>query len=214
MWSVIGYSLLSVLAVIVLLLVLPAFVRVQYREELAVRVFVFGVPVYRYSPQAKKPKAKKKTDKPSKSKEKPSFFRDLSKKLKTDGVGAVVSEVRNLASIVHGAARRVCRAVTVDRLRLALVVASEDAAATAQNTGRVCAILYPSLTTIQSVVRIRHREVTVTPDYLAEKGSVTADVTLHAVPIRLLWAALCTFTAYTRLKDKTVINTREELENG
>ena len=189
MWSVIGYSLLSVLAVILLLLLLPVFVRMQYREELAVRVFVWGIPVYRYSSKKPKPKAKKKADKPSKTKEKSSFLEDLSKKLKTDGVGAVVSETKNWANVALGASRRLCRAVTVDRLQLSLVVASEDAAATAQNTGRVCAVLYPSLTAIQSVVRIRHRAVTVTPDYLSETGSVTADITAHAMPIRLLWAA-------------------------
>ncbi len=218
MWSVIGYILLSLLGLLLFLLIVPVFARLQYREELTVRVRVFGIPAYRYSSAKKSAELKRKADKPADKpkKEKNPLLDDLAKRLKTESVGAAVEELRALARIVGGAARRVFKAVTVDGLQLRLVIASEDASATAQNVGRVCAVLYPSLTAIQSVIRIRRREVTVTPDYLAEQGSVTADVLLHVVPIRLVWAALCALVSYMILQSRksALVKTREELENG
>lgn len=216
-WSVIGIVLLSLLGLLVLLLISPIFVRIRYNEELTVCVWVLGIPVYRYSSgKPKREKPKKKADKPKKKtkEEKPSFFADLSKRLKTDGVGAVVAEIKELAGLVIGAARRVAHAVTVDRLQMDLIVASDDAAATAINSGRVCAVLYPSLTAIQSVICIRHRAVTVTPDYLAEKGRAQVDVLLHGFSIRLVWAAVRTLISYIALQSRKSTNTKEESENG
>lgn len=216
MWSVVGYILLSLLGLLLLLLIVPVFVRFQYCQELTARVRVFGIPAYRYSSAKKPAEPKRKVDKPADKpkKEKNPILDDLARRLKTDGVGAVVEELRALARIVGGAARRLFKAVTVDKLQLQLVIASEDASATAQNTGRVCAVLYPSLTAIQSVMRIRHRAVTVSPDYLGEQGSVTADVLLHVVPIRLVWAALCALVSYVILQSRKSTKTREELEDG
>lgn len=216
MWSVIGYILLALLGLLLLILLMPLYVRLRYREELVVCVHVLGIPVYRYS-SAKPPKQQEqKTDKPVKKKttEKPTMLNDLSVKLKTEGVRAVVDEIASLARIVSGAARRVFRAVTVDRLQMELVIASADAAATAQDTGKVCAVLYPALTTVQSVIRIRKRAVTVVPDYLGEKGRVTADVLIHAVPIRLVWAALCALIAYMAFQSRKSTNTGEDAKNG
>lgn len=219
-WGVIGIVLLSLLGLLVLILLSPVFARIRYDEELTVCLWVLGIPVYRYSSaKPKREKPKRKADKPKKKKEKteekkPSFFADLAKRLKTDGVGAVVAEVKEIAREVVGALRRVARCVVVDRLELQLVIASDDAAATAINSGRMCAVLYPSLTAIQSVVRIRHRAVTVVPDYLAEKGRVRADIVLHGFSIRLVWAAVRTLMSYIALQSRKSTKTKEESENG
>lgn len=217
MWSVIGYILLSLLCLLVLLLILPVYARVRYREELTVTVRVFGLPVYRYnSAKAPKEKPKKRADKlgAKSEKKKNTLLGDLSTRLKSDGVRAVLDEARALSRFVGGAFRRVARTVVVDRLQLQLVIASEDAAATAQNTGKVCAVLYPSLTAIQAVIRIRKRAVTVTPDYLGEKSRAEADVLVHALPVRLLVTALWALFAYGALQSHKSAKTKEELENG
>lgn len=222
MWGIIGYSLLGLLGLLILLLILPVFVRIRYREELTVCVRVFGIPVYRYSsseeksdkPKKPKKQKKKERDKPKKTKEKGGFFSDLAKDLRAEGVSAVLGTVKALASLAVGALKRVLRAITVDRLQLQLLIASEDAAATAINTGRVCAVLYPSLSAIQCALRIRHRAVTVVPDYLAETGRVTADVRLHVIPIRALWAALWTVLKLGTVLDDKTKKAKEEHEDG
>lgn len=221
MWGIIGYSLLGLLGLLILLLILPVFVRVRYQDELTVCVRVLGIPVYRYSSSEEKPdkpeklkKKKKAKDKPKKEKEKHGFFADLAKDLKNEGAAAVIRTVKAVVKLATGALKRVLKAVTVDRLQLQLFIASEDAAATAINTGRVCAVLYPALSALQCGMRMRHRAVMVTPDYLAEKGRVIADVRLHVIPIRALWAALWTVLKLGTVMDTMTKKTKEEHEDG
>lgn len=212
MWSIIGYCLLGVLGLAVAALLLPTVIRLDYREVLTVRVWVLGIPVYRFSSQSTKPRTAK-ADKPAKAKP-DSWLSKLSAKLKTDGVRAVVEEVQSLARWATGTAREFFSAVTVDRLSLQLVVASRDAATTAQNTGRVCAVLYPALTTLQYAVRIRKRAVTVTPDYLATEGRVTARVIAHACAARLLWVVLHAASSYDARRSYMAKRAEEEQKDG
>ncbi len=216
MWSIIGYCLLGLLGLAVAALLLPTVIRLDYREVLTVRVWVLGIPVYRFSSKSTKSFTKPRTvkaDKPAKTTPN-SWLSELTEKLKTDGVHAVVDEVRWLSHWASGTARQICSAVTLDRLLLQLVVASRDAATTAQDTGRVCAVLYPALTTLQYVVRIRKRAVTVTPDYLATKGRVTVRVVAHACAARLLWVVLHAASSYDARRSHTVKKAEEAQEYG
>lgn len=206
--AVIGYVLLSVVTVVLLLPLLPVVARLTYDDELTVRVSVLGIVAFRFSSvPAADPHPKK--DKPSADSQKPTLLTDLSRSLKEDGVQTVVSHVQTLSRIVAGALRRVLAAVTVDKLILRLYIASEDASATAQNVGRVCAVLYPALTTVQAFLRIRHREVTVTPDYLADSGRVQGTMTVHGIPYRVLFAVLIALPAYFKWR-KTLQQPKEE----
>ncbi len=214
MAQIVGYVLLGVLALIVLVPAFPVFVRLTFKEELAVTVYVLGIPVFRFSSANSKPKEEK--PRPEKAKppaqDKPENPNNplprLAQQLKTDGVGTVLHTVGELARIAGGAFRRVLRAITVDKLALHLTVAGKDAADTAQTTGKICAVLYPGLSVLQYALRIRNREVTVTPDFLAEKGTARADATAHVVPYRLVWAALWAFLAYRRWNKQLVKTTK------
>ncbi len=203
---IVAYILLGLLGVLAVALLLPISARLEYETELTVCVRVCGVLVYRFYSSNPRPQ---KADKPPTASE--DKLHRLSERLKTDGVGTVLAELSALADTAKRFTRYVLRAVTVDRLALQLIIASEDASSTAQNTGRVCALLYPALTTLQAVLRIRRRAVTVVPDYLAQQGRVRADVRAHVIPVRLLPAALCAVRAYISRQRK---NTKEDLSDG
>ncbi len=198
MWAVIGYVLLGLLALLLLLLIVPVYARFTFDGEAHLCVRVWGVPVYRFPPKKvkkEKPVAAK-SDKPKQA-DKPSFLRQLAEQLKTDGVGTTLRFFEQLAALAGGTAYRVLRAVTVDRLRLQLTVTGEDAAVAAQNTGKVCAVLYPAVTAVQqTLLRMRKREVTVTPDFLGDTNRVTADVTARVMPLRILVILLCALVRY------------------
>ncbi len=211
MLAILGYVLLGILALVILVLVIPVGVRVVYEDTLRVTVLVFGLPLVSVTP-TERPEKSQAVDKPTEKKAGP--LAELSRSLKKDGVGETVRLVRELARIAGTALRRVLAAITIDRLRLQLTVASVDASATAQLHGRVCAVLFPALTTVQAVLRIRHREVTVTPDFLAQNGSVRAFVTAHAMPCRLLWAAFIAWLAYRKLQKNPSVKPKEEQNNG
>lgn len=214
--AVIGYVLLGLLALVLLLPLFPVFVRVTFEEDLWVRVYLLGLPIVRFSPKTDEtaPPPEPAADKPGTKPQKIGILTDLSRSLKEDGVKAVVHHITELARIAGGVLRRVFKALTVDRLILDLTVASGDAADTAQNCGKVCAVLYPALSALQLGLRIRHRAVTVTPDFLAEKGRMQADVTIHAVPYRVLFAALLALPAFLKWRKTLKPIQEEEQVNG
>ncbi len=181
MAEIIGYCLLGLFGILLVVLLVPVYANVTFHEELRVTVYVLGIPIFRY------PGADKAEKDSTETQTEPQGLSGLALRLKTDGVAATVSLVKKTAALAVGAARRALAALTVDKLRLQLVVTGEDAAQAAENTGRVCAVLYPAITAIQqTVLRIRQRSVTVTPDFLGTKGRVEAEVIVHAIPLRLL----------------------------
>jgi len=183
-WKIIGFCLLGILLLLLALLLVPIYARVTFRDELRLCVRVWGIPLFRYSSDREVPQA---ADKEAKS----SKLRSTAERLKADGVGATLHLVRELTCLAAGAARRLLAAITVDKLCLQLYITGSDAAETAENTGKVCAVLYPAVTTLQqTVLRIRKRAITVTPDFLAEEGRVSADVTAHAIPLRIVMIAI------------------------
>ncbi len=185
MWEILGYSIAGLLGLLLILLLIPVSVGLTYGDELRVCVRVLGIPIFRF-PTAPKPA------KPSTASHEVSAF---SERLKRDSVGETVRVFEQLAALAAGTVRRVLSAVTVDKLQLQLYITGSDAAQTAENTGKICAVLYPAVAAVQqTVLRIKHREITVTPDFLADTGRVLADVTAHVIPLRaagiVLWTCL------------------------
>ncbi len=190
MWEIIGYCALGILLLLLALLIVPVYARLTFREELRLCVRVWGIPAFRYDSADKK----KKTAPAAVEKTKVSPLRAVADRFKRDGVGATLDLFKQLSKLAAGTARRLLAAITVDKLCLRLYIAGSDAAETAENTGKVCAVLYPAVTALQqTVLRIKKREITVTPDFLAEQGRAVADVSIHVVPLRILILAIWTF---------------------
>ena len=198
-WNVIWTVLLVLLALFMLLLVIPVYLRITFRGELTIRIRIGGIPFRLYPRREKSVREEiskaKKTERRSKA-ESGKKLSTLSKMLKEDGVRAVISYYTSLAQLLTAEAKRFFRAVTVDHLRIHLIVASGDAAETAQNYGRACAVVFPAEALLESGMRIRHRSVRLEPDFLASKGRAELDIRLHAVPIRLLWTLLRSFISF------------------
>lgn len=214
MWAIVGYILLTLLALLLLFLVAPLFVKLSFHGELRMTVYVLGIPLHVYT--GEKP-LKESTTESTENLPPQKRVNAVAKALKEDGVGTTLAYCKRLAELSYTAAKRVIAAVTVDKLDLALYIAAEEAAATAITVGRISAVLYPALSALQSKLRIRHRAVTVTPDFLAENGRVDAHVLLHAVPVRLVWAALCWFIGTSiakKEKQKQVTIKKEEATHG
>lgn len=191
-WTVLWIVLLSLLGLLLLLLIVPIYLRITFQGELTVKIRIWGIPFKLYPKKKKKDKPPK-AEKPRKNqKAKPEKLRkesfSVSQMLKEDGVGAVVSYYTSLARMLSTEAKRLLRAITVDHLDIRLTVASADAAETAQNYGRVCAAVFPAEAMLESCIRVKRRRVRVDPDFLAAKGKAALDIRLHAVPLRITWS--------------------------
>lgn len=220
--KVVLFSLLGLVGLVILLLAIPVYVSVTGHGDWRVRVRILGIPVTLFPRKSKPQQAKKSKPKSASKKDaagKPSradrLTAELREAFRRDGVAATAAYLKRLAALAGQTAGRMLRAVTVDRLHLRLVIAAEDPADTALQYGRLCAVVYPSVAVLEKAMRIRRRDVRVEPGFLQIAGQVQADIRLHTVPLRLLWALLIFVIRYTKeTNDITSEPTKEVTEDG
>ena len=116
--------------------------------------------------------------------------------LKEDGVGAVLAYLKGMVSLMNTLVRRILNAITVDRFHLSLTVAGGDAAETALLHAAACSIVFPALSSMQYVLKIRRREVRIQPDFVNGENQASFDIRLRSCPARILWAGLRFLMAY------------------
>lgn len=209
--SVIGYILLGLVLLLLLLLFTPLRIRVNYIDEWRVGVYLFGViPIYRVSPTSKKSDAQQPSS-PSAApasenanKNKKNMFRDeLSSLYKEEGVTGVTNFFKTLLRLCTTALRRICRFITVRQLSLCIRVGGEEADKTALLYGGVCAGLFPTLSALSSLIRIRKKRVLVQPDFLAESSSARMRLIVWVWPFGVLFALLCLFFGFLSVRIKS-----------
>jgi len=189
---------LGVIVLLLLILLLPVHLHVFYHEKLVIRAGVLFINFTLYprppiSEKRKQKKAKKEKRKQAKEKEELSRAEEM---LRSEGVLAVVHYYIEMTRLIGTALKRLVRTITVDKLILNLIVASDDASDTAVNYGRVCSVIYPAQALIESIVRVKKRDINIKPDFLLEKGNVNGEIRLHVLPVRVLWALLMFFIGY------------------
>ncbi len=195
---------LSVLGVVLLIALAPITLRAAFDGELLVRLRIYGIP-YTIAPRKKRKRAKaagRKSGKISKKAIKADKKRrkndplSISQMLKEDGVGAVLAYLKGMASLMNTLVRRILNAITVDRFHLSLTVAGGDAAETALLHAAACSIVFPTLSSMQYVLKIRRREVRIQPDFVNGENQASFDIRLRSCPARILWAGLRFLVAY------------------
>lgn len=213
---IIGYTVLGVLALILLILLVPVGLSAVYDGKWDVSVRVFGIPfsLTKPKPPKKSGQAPKKETAPSL---KPSALSELVKRvsddIKQNGIEAIKRYIRTVRLLCEERVfTRLLRTVTADKFKLALFITAADASQTALGVGEVCAVLYPAVTTLQNFMKIRKRQVTVTPDFLADTVRFETDIVVHTVPLCFLWALGRAVRIYR--KHPFLPKTGEESNNG
>ena len=207
MW--VWYSLLGVLVLLIVVLSVPVSARIAYEDDLLIRIRFMGIPIT-LAPRAEKKKKKslprKKSAKTStaKSKKKSSSkLKELMKLMKQDDLAGTLHFLREVARLVAKTIGKLLRSITVTRFDLQVLVASNEAAVTAQHYGKVCGVLYPALASIESVVRIRERNICIEPNFLMEKSVVRFDVHLRLSLWRLLGIGISLLLGILTMEEKS-----------
>lgn len=203
MWIL--YGLLGLLLVLIVVLSIPVYGRIAYSGELSVQIRVLGIPITLL------PKTEKKSSRSVKSasssakegEEKPSKVQELVSLLKQDDLAGTLHFLHEVARLATKTVGRVLRAVTVNRLDLQLLIATDDPATTAQRYGQVCSVLYPALAGIENAVPIRHRNLRVEPNFLMEKSAARFDVRLQVSLWRLLGAGIALLWGFLLIKEQS-----------
>lgn len=191
------WIVLGILAFLLLLLLLPVHVSLRYRDGLQVRVRYAFVSLCVYPRPEKPAKTKKKKQKaekaagsgPAAGKEEPEgMLAQLEELLKEDGVSAVAAYLQSMAKLAADVLRRALRVIVVDRLEARLIVVGEDAAETAVRYGKICAAVFPAQAVLETVMKVRRRQIGVEPGFLQEKSSAAVELRAHVLPLRALAA--------------------------
>ncbi len=193
------YILLGLAALLLVLLLVPVWVRLTYDGALRVRLWVLGVPVTVYPRERTASESAKPKEKAA---EKPSKLQELADLLRQDDIEGTLSFLQEAARLIGRAARRVLRAVTVDRLWLQMRIATGEADTTAQRYGQVCAVLYPTLEWMGRLLRIRRRDLRVEPNFLMDTCALRVDIRLRVSVWRLIFAAVAFLCGFTVLSEE------------
>ncbi len=185
---------------ILLLLLLPLTARYRFGGEGRLVVRYLGIPVYVYSTQKeKKPKKKpkKRSSKSKSKKEKGSLVKRVTALLKEEGAAGVLTLLQEVIAYADTTMRHLFRVLHFGRCRIHVVFGASEASDVALRYGRLAGPLYSARSLALSLLRIRRLDLTMYPNFLEEKDTVTADIRLHACPLSVLvWLlrALCNGT--------------------
>ncbi len=191
--------ILCILAALLILLLLPISLRVNYKESLEVRIRYLFVSVRVFPKKAKKKsaEAKRKQEIKQAAKEGKEDLSHIQTMLKEEGIAATASYLSEMLRLIGSAARRLLAAASMD-IRLRIIVASEDAAQTAVDYGRVCAAVYPLEAALECLTHVRRRRVVIIPDFTKTQGEFEGDIRLSMMPIRDLWIGLRFLRGYMK----------------
>ena len=207
MW--VWYSLLGVLVLLIVVLSVPISAHIAYDGKLLIRIRFLGIPITLAPQKEKKSKktslSKKKKAKTSATKKKKSSskLKELVELMKQDDLAGTLRFLRAVARLAAKTIGKLLRSITVKRFDLLVVVASNDAAVTAQRYGKVCGVLYPALASIESVMRIRERDIRMEPNFLMEKSVVRFDVRLRLSLWRLLGIGISLLLGILTMEEKS-----------
>lgn len=179
------YILLGVLLFILLLLLIPVGVRVDFQKELRAFLQIGFIPIQLYPPKPKKDK-KKQTEKPEE--EKPKEKKPKEKKpslLKEKGLEWLINLIREAASLAAGALKSFFKHVRIKHLNISISYCGEDAEDTAVKYGYFCLSVYPAVSILVKATKCKQYGVDIAPDFKdGGESQYTADI--HAY-IRVLW---------------------------
>ncbi len=196
--KIIGISLLSVIGLVVLLLCLPIFVYIRLDDELTVDIRVLLIK-FKILP-ANEPKKEngffgrlwkritgggKKQENDGTSEKEESKFKAL---FGARGVTGAVSFLWEVLKLVYCRFVKILRSVVVSKFDLDLEITGDDASDTALRYGKLCGVIYPSLSLIFQNVRKYKHTINMRPDFdeNLEYDRVYLNTTLRVYPIIIL----------------------------
>lgn len=171
---------LVILSVLAVLLLLPIGVKFDFDGQTFFKVKYAGITVYKQSPQKEEiaePPSEEKSA--AENTEKENFFLKLKSRL---GVTGAIKALFGLVSAVLSKLKKFLRYVSFKVLKINIAVGSDNAAATAIEYGSVCTAVYPAVSIITSVSRVKFKQVDIRSDFNSENTTFVCSAEL-SVPL-------------------------------
>lgn len=200
------YVVLGILLFILILLLFNVKFYITYTDKLHIKIkyfftFSFDDMVNKKPKKSSKPKAEKKP-KAKPKKESSSPWRDI---YEENGIGGLINILKYIVNTVKKSSKTLINHLIVNKLKIVITVADEDAAETAIKYGRTCSAVYPLIGILLSNLNCKSYEASVQADF--NKNETELDCFAY-VKIRLMFisaALLKALWAYFYFVIKTAI---------
>ncbi|HCC34393.1 MAG TPA: hypothetical protein DEQ02_01665 [Ruminococcaceae bacterium] len=182
------YIALGIIAFFVILLVSPVHMRVSYRGALKITVRYLFVRLNLTKEKLSRTGHKKKpshTPKPHKKKEN-KFISDAKDILRDQGLSEFVSYIIEIVKLVFSKSKMILAHTQVRKFYLRIHFSGEDAASTAMEYGILCALIYPALSGVSHMVKLKKYELELIPDFDGAPLEIELDTAASLRPIHAL----------------------------
>lgn len=202
-----------ILSLILSVLFSPVVAQIGFESDFSLNITFLGFKVF----DTEKTKKEKKQTEPQKTSKKnkksnaklnaKTTFAHLRKKYGfTGAVSKIMVFVRKVLSHIKG----LLRYINIHKVKLDIVVASDDAAKTAIEYGIVCQAVYPTLSALTSMVNIKYKEINVKSDFETENCKFQFSAMVKLKIIYLLIAMVKIFLEYKNFVTETDENERKQ----
>ncbi len=118
------------------------------------------------------------------------------------GVEAITEAFKKIASLVSNVLKPIFRSVRFRNIDINIIVASDNAADTAINYGRLCAGVYPALGIILNVIKYNQYSVNIKPDFNKEKIELDISTEISLIPWVVIFGAVHALVRFIKFKAK------------
>lgn len=210
--KIIGWVLLSLLALIIIVLCIKVKISAEYSDDntnVVLQWLFLKIPLYPSKPAAPKAEAVTDTEEapaeaapadetaaeqpltdeaaaaPAEKKE--SLLHII---YRTHGIDGIMMILRRVFSYLGTFIGKLFNSVVIEEFYLDVGCTKKDAAATAVYYGEVCSALFPMLGALVSKYKVKKYDINIYPDFLARFSRASFYVKLHVYPIYLVGITL------------------------
>ncbi len=203
-----GWTLLGLLALLILALFVPVSIIPRYGEgRFTVRLRLLGLTVSLYDSEGPRKQRRKK---PKKTAQEPEVIH-AEEPVEKAAKKIDWATVRGMLNPARGALGIILRGLRVRDLQIRLIAGGRDAAEVGKNTGRWWEVIGGGLALLNQIWYVRVDELNVVPDFLGEhKGEEALSVRITGMAATFVAAGVVFLARYIRHKRNTAKAQRAE----
>lgn len=189
------YTAAVFLIFLILILFAPINLIIEYKKQLKIAVKFMGIPFSINFKNKKKNKQETNIVTPKKKENKKGKKKNRSQK----NVLKLMGNFGKLLKIAKESIVSVAKKIKINRLRLILYIGSEDAADTAIKYGQANAIVYPTLSIINTLSKPKRILVNIIPNFPSEKIETDFKIDIKSSIFNLATLAIKLFKKYKEI---------------
>lgn len=180
---------LIILAVLLILLMCPLKVYVDYDGELKLKIgylfLKFGI-IPEKPKKPEKPKPEKKTEEKKEQQPEPRRPGRVRRLVNKHGIDGLIDILKEIAAIVVDTLKKASKHLYFTRFNIRICIVGEDAAQTAVQYGYVCSAVYPIVAVLTEHSVVKKHNVDISAGFLAKKTAAEMEITAKIKPLFLI----------------------------